>query len=131
MLLSVYIVTYGVCTDDTKPIGYLGNTYNCIQNPVRTVVTILDSRELTRIVQLAQKLDLNIMLYGKAELRDLVRVMVFNATFNNISVMSWRSVVLVEETGESHRAASYCQTLSHKIVSITSIYERDSNSQCL
>ena len=25
--------------------------------------------------------------------------MVFNATFNNISVVSWRSVLLVEETG--------------------------------
>jgi hypothetical protein len=36
----------------------------------------------------------------------LVRVMVFNAIFNNISTMSWRSVLLVEETevsGESHR----------------------------
>ena len=33
------------------------------------------------------------------------RGMVLNATFNNISVISWRSVVLVEETGvpsESH-----------------------------
>jgi hypothetical protein len=33
-------------------------------------------------------------------------VMVFNATFNNISVISWRSVSLVEETGvpgENHR----------------------------
>jgi hypothetical protein len=32
--------------------------------------------------------------------------MVFNATFNNISVISWRSVFLVEETGvpgENHR----------------------------
>ena len=27
-----------------------------------------------------------------------VRVMVFNTTFNNISVISWWSVVLVEET---------------------------------
>ena len=26
-------------------------------------------------------------------------LMVFNATFNNISVISWRSVLLVEETG--------------------------------
>jgi hypothetical protein len=26
--------------------------------------------------------------------------MVFNATFNNISAISWRSVVLMEETGE-------------------------------
>jgi hypothetical protein len=28
-----------------------------------------------------------------------VRIMVFNATFNNISVILWRSVLLVEETG--------------------------------
>ena len=27
------------------------------------------------------------------------RVMVFNATFNNISVITWRSDLLVEETG--------------------------------
>jgi hypothetical protein len=26
-------------------------------------------------------------------------LMVFNATFNNISIISWRSVLLVEETG--------------------------------
>jgi hypothetical protein len=35
-----------------------------------------------------------------------VRFMVFNATFNNISVISWWSVLLVEETaepGENHR----------------------------
>jgi hypothetical protein len=29
--------------------------------------------------------------------------MVFNATFNKISVISWQSVLLVEETGENHR----------------------------
>jgi len=28
------------------------------------------------------------------------KVMVFNTTFNNISEISWRSVLLVEETGE-------------------------------
>ena len=28
-----------------------------------------------------------------------IRIMVFTATFNNISVISWRSVLLVEETG--------------------------------
>ena len=47
-------------------------------------------------------------------------VMVFNATFNNISVISWLSVLLVEETGvpkENHRpTASHWQTLSHNIV---------------
>jgi hypothetical protein len=43
--------------------------------------------------------------------------MVFNATFNNISVILWRSVLLMEETGgpgENHRpVASHRQTLSH------------------
>ena len=29
----------------------------------------------------------------------MLRVMVFNATFNNITFISWRSVLLVEETG--------------------------------
>ena len=29
-------------------------------------------------------------------------LMVFNATFNNISVILWRSVLLVEETRENH-----------------------------
>jgi len=28
-----------------------------------------------------------------------VRIMLFNATFNNISVIPWQSVLLVEETG--------------------------------
>jgi len=49
-----------------------------------------------------------------------VCLMVFDATFNNISVISWRSALLVEETGgpgENHRpVASQWQTLSHKVV---------------
>jgi hypothetical protein len=43
------------------------------------------------------------------DLRVGVMVMVFNTTFNNISVISWRSVLLVEETGvpeENHRPAA-------------------------
>jgi hypothetical protein len=56
--------------------------------------------------------------------------MVFNITFNNISVISWLSVLLVEETGENHRpVASYCQTLSDTVVSSTPHHERSSNSQ--
>jgi hypothetical protein len=53
--------------------------------------------------------------------------MVFNATFNNISVISWLSVLLVEETGvprENHRpAVSHWQTLSHNILSSTPRHE--------
>jgi hypothetical protein len=44
--------------------------------------------------------------------------MAFNVTFNNISVISWQSVLVVKETGENRNA-----------VSSTPRYERDSNSQ--
>jgi hypothetical protein len=44
----------------------------------------------------------------------------FNVTFNNISVILWLSLLLMEETGENHRpAASHWQTLSHNVVSGT------------
>jgi hypothetical protein len=52
--------------------------------------------------------------------------MVFNATFNNISVICWWSVLLVKETGvprENHQpVASHWQTLSHNVVSNTALY---------
>jgi len=50
--------------------------------------------------------------------------MVFNATFNNISVL------LVEETSANHRpAASHWQTLSQNVVSSTPCRERVSDSE--
>jgi len=59
--------------------------------------------------------------------------MVFNTTFNNILVISWGSVLLVEETrvlGENYRpVASHWPTLSHNAISSTTRNERDSNSQ--
>jgi hypothetical protein len=39
------------------------------------------------------------MVVGITTTYSRVRVMVFNTTFNNISVISWWSVLLVEETG--------------------------------
>ena len=61
-----------------------------------------------------------------------VCLMVFNATFNNISAISWRSVLLMEETGapgENHRpVASHWQTLSYNVVHLTTIKIRTYNS---
>ena len=57
--------------------------------------------------------------------------MVFNATFNNISALSWRSGLLVEETrvpGENHLpVASHWQTLSHNVVHLSLIQVRTHN----
>jgi hypothetical protein len=41
----------------------------------------------------------NVTLGEKFRFLQRVRVMVLNTTFNNISVISWQSVLLVEETG--------------------------------
>ena len=44
----------------------------------------------------------------------------FNTTFNNISAISWRSILLVEETGVSGEnyqlVAGHSQTVSHNVV---------------
>jgi hypothetical protein len=45
------------------------------------------------------------------------RVMLFNATFNNVSVISWQSVLLVEETrvpGENHWGEVY--SIQHYVI---------------
>jgi len=76
--------------------------------------------------------------------------MVFNATFKNISVISWWSVLLVEETrvnisviswlsvllveetgvlGENHRLSRVTDKLYHIMFIEYSSSERDSNSQ--
>jgi hypothetical protein len=57
-----------------------------------------------------------------------VCLMVLNATFNNISVISWRSVLLVEETGgpgEDHRPVAYHWQKNHIMLYISpwSIFE--------
>ena len=57
----------------------------------------------------------------------------YRVTFNIISVISWRLVLVVNETGvprENHRPiASHWLTLSHNVVSSTPRHEWDSNSQ--
>jgi hypothetical protein len=45
-----------------------------------------------------------------------VRVLMLNATFNNISVISWQSVLLVKETGvpgENHQLPQVTDKLYH------------------
>jgi hypothetical protein len=60
-----------------------------------------------------------------------VYLMVCNTTFNNISVTSWRSVLLVEKTGgpgEHHRpVVSHWQILSYNVVYLALIEIRNRN----
>ena len=62
--------------------------------------------------------ELHVLLYTTTFNRKRVWFMVFSATFNNISVISWRSILLVKESGENRlRAPIHWQTLSHNVVS--------------
>jgi len=58
---------------------------------------------------------------------------VFNVTFNNLSVISWWSVLLVEQTGvtgENHwPGACHWQTLSHNVLSHTPRHENTISSK--
>ena len=55
-----------------------------------------------------------------------VRVMVFNATFNNISVLSWQSVLLVEETGVP-REKQVKQSLDKQMTFVREILKDDNS----
>ena len=50
-------------------------------------------------------------------------------TFNNISVISWRSVLLMEKTSNTPQVTD--KTLSHNVASSTPHHEWDYNSQLL
>jgi hypothetical protein len=61
--------------------------------------------------------------------------MMFNATFNNVSVTLLQSVFFVEETGvlgeNQWQVASHWQTLSRNVVSNTPRHEQDSYQKTL
>ena len=58
----------------------------------------------------------------------MVTVMVFNATFNNISVISWGSVLLLEETF----GIGSCYSSYHTTMTVNNILIKcDTRLQCL
>ena len=70
------------------------NFYPEFNSCYRVILIIV--KAILRILHSDKKIILSACLGTYLSTR--VRVVVFNATFNNISVISWRSVLLVEET---------------------------------
>ena len=100
----VYIVIYPVLQFSYASLKYLflylylsQNFHPLVLKYIIFMVTALH-RKLLVCYKLKHCYDMNIIVGG--------RVMVFNATFNNSTVISWWSVLLVEEIGvpgENHR----------------------------
>jgi hypothetical protein len=57
-----------------------------------------------------------------------VRIFVFNATFKHISVVSWWTFLLVEETWVPEETYRPVESHWHNVVSSTHRHERDSNA---
>jgi hypothetical protein len=117
MLSNTFIVSEFV------EILYSFPTWSCVKichtvpRPVQPSNVIRGCATVCRIVMLHWS------WYRMAHCHVALVVVPYDAGFNNISVISWRSVLLVEETGlsgENHRpVASHWQTLSHNVVSST------------
>ena len=77
-----------------------------------------DTNPISQLTRISNTI---VMELGNLHLKIRVILMVLNATFNNISVISWQSILLVEENGgpgENHRpTANNWQTFSHNVVS--------------
>ena len=70
-------------------------------------VSIRKSKTTAKLSENSQKSVIIILFNGVISVC-FVCLVVFNATFNNISVLSWQSVLLVEETGGPQRKPPIC-----------------------
>jgi hypothetical protein len=129
-------VTSEICSSE-KPTRYHGDLWNvtecefctCKHGKVQCFNAVCEPAICSEVCSAIK--NLIIYLYEYLFLYCLLRVMdmVFNTTFSNISVKSWQSVLLMEETEvpvENHwPAANHWQTF----ITSTPRHEQDSNSQ--
>ena len=71
-------------------------------------VSIRKSKTTAKLSENSQKSVIIILFNGVISVC-FVCLVVFNATFNNISVLSWQSVLLVKETGGPQRKPPTCR----------------------
>jgi hypothetical protein len=100
VLLLLTVVRF---TDSDYPFGILDSSY--VYSQIYFIHVIFHYLENIPFIPLVAGDSIS---HIAATLKLWINVMLFNATFNNISVISWRSVLCVEETrvpGENYRPA--------------------------
>jgi hypothetical protein len=88
----MYLKLFNTYTENSRLKGFSGKREDPEKNNNNNITMVK-----VRKKQKNKSLDKTIS-HKKSE-QEWVRVMVFNTTFNNISVISWWSHLLVEETG--------------------------------
>jgi len=111
-------VYYTVCPH-TNAIFHLRSVQNWTQRFIPFFCNMFDSMTHQLLAVLWLKLHQHLDRYNEVSCLFIFCLMVFNATFNTISVILWRSVLFVEETGipgENHQpVASHWQTWSNAL----------------
>ena len=102
---------------------------NLINDPSSLKLQSQWSKSNLNMMNIYEESTINFWIWGI-----YVCLMVFNATFNSISAISWRSVLLMEETGEpgeNHRpVASHWQTYSWFELTTSVVICTDCISSC-
>ena len=106
-----YTLNYNYCKNKCTASGRIATSFNINSNSCHVTLLenyIVSSLCLLTIISLLVYLCFCSFVYLGYE-----GIMMFNATFNNISAISRQSILLVEETGEHHSpAASHWHTSS-------------------
>jgi hypothetical protein len=126
------ILIMSVSTVKTAVILFIMFIFVCLRYNIKCYLMICVALRKMNIVYLIKNIVLLLFkycyywFYFAVKQSWLVGFIVFNATFNNVSVISWRSGLLVEETGGPGEncgpVASHWQTWSHNVISGTSLW---------
>ena len=134
ILPHMFSITFISCSDFTSSKNK--GLPNCKNKLMKILRQDLDALSLVRTIItsyyfffISVKPSINCTMVLTKWMCTLFKVLVFNATFNNISAMSWRFIYWWRKAEKTTDLYQVTDKLNHNVVSSTHCHERDSISQ--